>query len=232
MRTPGTETEDSEIIVTIDGPAGSGKSTAARQLAVRLGFDFLDTGAMYRAVAWQCLNSQIDLQSEDDVAGCARDLKISIGDGKVIANGEDVSAAIRTPEVTEVASKVAINTRVRDAMVRLQQNAAKGQNMVTEGRDQGTIVFPDAICKFFLTADVEQRALRRQQELEQQGQNISLEEIRSQIAERDQRDIERDVAPLLPAEDATLVDTSQMSADEVVDHLEKTVKQRCGRDID
>lgn len=216
----------SQMIVTIDGPAGSGKSTAARLLAERLGFAFLDTGAMYRAVALECLALRIPLDDQPRVAEVARGLEIEALGSVVRSNGRDVTAAIRAAEVSGAASRVAANPAVREAMVQLQQRAAAGKNVVTEGRDQGTIVFPDALCKFYLTADPDERARRRQRELEEQGERVSFEELRAQIHERDTRDKTRDTAPLVAAGDALHVDTSNMTTDEMVATLEKIVRAR------
>ena len=214
------------MIVTIDGPAGSGKSTAARLLAQRLGFQFLDTGAMYRAVALECLALGIDLSDEAGVAEVARRLNILALGPSVRSNGRDVTAAIRAPEVSGAASRVAANPAVREAMVRLQREAAAGHKIVTEGRDQGTVVFPDAICKFYLTADPDERARRRQRELEEQGEHVAFEEMRAQILERDTRDKTRKNAPLIAAHDAQRIDTSKMTTDEVVRSLESIVRTR------
>ena len=184
------------MIVTIDGPAGSGKSTAAKGLAERLGFEFLDTGAMYRCVAWAVLQNQVDPADEAAVVDLSRQIQISFSDAQVLVNDEEVTGLIRTPEVTEVASVVAQYSGVREELVRLQRDAASGTNIVSEGRDQGTVVFPDAFCKFFLVADPEERARRRHEELQSEGKDITVDEILQQIYQRDQRDEQRDVAPL------------------------------------
>lgn len=214
------------MIVTIDGPAGSGKSTAARGLAARLGFEFLDTGAMYRCVAWSVIQQKIDPQTEPDVTAVSQQIKITLSDSKVCVNGQDVSQSIRTPEVTEVASLVAQYPDVRAELVRLQRQAADGIDIVSEGRDQGTVVFPDAFCKFFLVADPEERARRRYQELQAQGKNIPVAEILQQIDERDQRDEQRAVAPLVPATDAVEINTSALTIDDVLNKLEEIVRAR------
>jgi CMP/dCMP kinase len=214
------------MIVTIDGPAGSGKSTAARLLAQRLGFQFLDTGAMYRAVALECLALGIDLSDEVGVAEVARRLNIVALGPTVRSNGRDVTAAIRAPEISGAASRVAANPAVREAMVRLQREAAEGRKIVTEGRDQGTVVFPDAFCKFYLTADPDERARRRQLELEEQGERVAFEELRAQILERDTRDKSRKNSPLVAAGDAQRIDTSKMTTDEMVHCLETIVRAR------
>ncbi|HCO23009.1 (d)CMP kinase [Gimesia maris] len=214
------------MIVTIDGPAGSGKSTAAKGLADRLGFEFLDTGAMYRCVAWAVLQKQVDPADEAAVVDLSRQIQISFSDAQVLVNDEEVTGLIRTPEVTEVASVVAQYPGVREELVRLQRDAASGTNIVSEGRDQGTVVFPDAFCKFFLVADPEERARRRHEELQSEGKDITVDEILQQIYQRDQRDEQRDVAPLKAADDALEINTSAVTIDEVLDRLEQTVRER------
>lgn len=212
------------MIVTIDGPAGSGKSTAARGLAQRLGFDFLDTGAMYRVVTLLCQEQGIDLQDEAAVEAVAKQVEIRFDDTRVFANGREVTRAIRTTEVTRGVTRVAANPRVRALLVDLQRKAAAGRNVVTEGRDQGTVVFPDAECKIFLTADPRQRAIRRQLDLRARGEEVSLETLLAEQAERDRRDEERAVGPLKPAEDAVHIDTSLLNAAETLDAIERVVR--------
>jgi cytidylate kinase len=216
------------MIVTIDGPAGSGKSTAARQLSQRLGFEFLDTGAMYRAVALEVIRLEIDIDDAERVAEVARGIEIDALGPVVRADGRDVTAAIRGPEVTSAASKVAAIPEVRSAMVRLQRRAAQSRHVVSEGRDQGTVVFPDAQCKFFLTADANERARRRQHELAAQGEKIAFEDLLRQILERDTRDETRETAPLRAADDAIRIDTSRLSLDEVVRQMEAVVRAKLG----
>jgi CMP/dCMP kinase len=217
------------MIVTIDGPAGSGKSTAARRLAERLGFDFLDTGAMYRAVALEVLSRGIDSGDVARVVQVAHTIEIEALGPVVRAAGRDVTAAIRTPEVSSAASKVAAIPEVRTELVRLQREAAERRNVVSEGRDQGTVVFPLAECKFYLTADPNERARRRQLELAEQGETIAVEDLLRQILERDNRDQTRDTAPLRPADDAIRIDTSHLSPDEMIGRLEALVRERMGR---
>jgi CMP/dCMP kinase len=214
------------MIVAIDGPAGSGKSTAARLLARRLGFDFLDTGAMYRAVALECVTLKVSLDDEAMVADVACSLQIEALGPIVRSNGRDVTSAIRAPEISGAASRVAANPAVRQGMVRQQQQAAAGKNVVTEGRDQGSIVFPEALCKFYLTADPDERARRRQRELAEQGEQVTFEELRKQILERDTRDKTRETAPLVKADDAMRIDTTHMTTDEMVACLETIVRAR------
>ncbi len=217
------------MIVTIDGPAGSGKSTAARRLAERLGFDFLDTGAMYRAVALEVLARGIDIDDVARVVQVAHTIEIEALGPVVRAGGRDVTSTIRTPEVTSAASKVAAIPQVRTELVRLQRQAAERRNVVSEGRDQGTVVFPLAECKFYLTADPNERARRRQLELAEQGETIAFEDLLRQILERDNRDRTRETAPLRPADDAIRIDTSHLTPDEMVVRLETLVRERMGR---
>ncbi len=214
------------MIVTIDGPAGTGKSTAARRLAERLGFEFLNTGAMYRAVALTCLEREIPPHDLSAVAATARSIGIQFRDQKLWLDGRDVTTTIREARVTEVASLVASNPEVRSHLVVLQQRCAHGVSLVTEGRDQGTVVFPHAECKIYLTASAEERTRRRQRELEAQGQQVDRETLLSEILLRDERDETRECAPMRPADDAVIVDTSDLSADEVLEQLVRLVEER------
>lgn len=216
------------MIITIDGPAGAGKSTAARGLADRLGFEFLDTGAMYRTVAWACLDRGVDLADSDAVAKVAQTVTLSFDEESVLCDGRDVTAEIRTAEASEAASIVAPIPAVRHEMVRLQRDAAANRNVVSEGRDQGTVVFPDADCKFFVTADPKERAQRRHAELSAKGQEIPIEDVLKQIIDRDERDRTREIAPLIVPNDAFKVDTSSATQDEVIDVMDSTARQKLG----
>ncbi len=214
------------MIITIDGPAGAGKSTVARMLADRLGFEFLDTGAMYRAVAWACVDRGIDLNDADAVSEAVAEISIQFDGDRIVCNGRDVTTEIRSAEASHAASIVAAVPAVRLEMVRLQRESAAGHNYVTEGRDQGSEVFPDSECKFFLTADPIERAERRLLELQSRGQAGSKEEVLAQIIERDERDRSRDIGPLIKADDAVEVDTSGKTIEQVVDFLEQTSRER------
>jgi cytidylate kinase len=217
------------MIVTIDGPAGSGKSTAARGLAARLGFEFLDTGAMYRAVALALRRAGIDFADEVRVTPALAALRLEMPpEGGVLIDGEDVAGLIRTPEMASASSKVAAFGHVRRVLVELQRNLARGRDIVCEGRDQGTVVFPDACCKIFLTASSASRAARRLGDLQRRGIQVTLDEVLAEQEERDRRDSERDVAPLRPAADAVVIDTSGLTVGQVLDRLEEEVC-RCRR---
>jgi cytidylate kinase len=206
-------------VVTIDGPAGAGKSTVARLLAERLGWRFLDTGAMYRAVTLAALRLGTDLTSDQALGALAARLSVSLPPGRVLLDGEDVTAAIRSLEVTRASRFVADSPAVRHRLVEWQRAFAAIEDTVTEGRDQGTIVFPDAFRKFFLTATAEERARRRAADHRARGEAVSLEAILEDQRARDARDEARAIAPMKPASDATIIDTTGMSIDQVVEEL-------------
>lgn len=221
------------MIVAIDGPAASGKSTVARALARRLRFRYLDTGAMYRAVAEEALRLGIALDDAPRLARLAHDAEISFeydGDDPVYRRitvlGRDVTSAIRSPEVDAAVSAVARVPEVRAAMVAEQRRCAEGVDVVVEGRDIGTVVFPDAEVKVFLTASPSERALRRLKDRTGAGYQAELEEVVSDILRRDEADSTREASPLVAAEDATPVDTTGLTVDEVVDVVERLVRSR------
>ena len=216
------------MIVTIDGPAGAGKSSAARALAQRLGFAFLDTGAMYRAVTLAALRANCNRADQTALAQLMAGLRLDMTPGKVVLNGEDVTGLIRTPEITAASGAIASSPVVRRQLVAWQrQIAAEGEgDFVCEGRDQGTIVFPDAVCKFFLFADPTERARRRHRELTARGETISFDEVLKAQEERDQRDAARDIAPMVPADDAVRFDTTPYTLAEVVERMEQEVRTR------
>lgn len=212
------------MIVAIDGPAGAGKSSAARALARRLGFRFLDTGAMYRAVALAALRRGHDWTKPVALAELARRLCIEVDERRVLVDGEDVTDAIRTSEVTSFTHYAANNAAVREHLVALQRQIAGSDNVVAEGRDQGTVAFPNAECKIFLTATPAERARRRLLDLERRGETASFEDVLAQQTLRDERDAAREVGPLRPAKDAIQVFTDGLSPEEVVDRLEELVR--------
>jgi CMP/dCMP kinase len=220
---PGTM---NEMIVTIDGPAGAGKSTVARALARRLGYCYLDTGAMYRAVALAGLQAGVDWSRPEQMVSLVSDLDLLISHGRILLHGEDVTEAVRTQAVTSVTRFAANHPDVRARLVLLQQSMAAGHNVVTEGRDQGTVVFPQAACKIFLTATPEERARRRLRDIEQHGESATLSEILAAQECRDHEDANREVGPLLKAGDAVEVITDGMTQDQVVDRLEELVRSR------
>jgi CMP/dCMP kinase len=214
------------MIVTLDGPAGAGKSSAAKALARRLEFDFLDTGAMYRAVTLAGLRAGISLQDEEALARLLADFRLEMPAGRVFLNGEDVTSAIRAVAVTNASGAIASSRVVRQHLVGLQRAIAIGRNMVCEGRDQGTIVFPDAICKFFLVADPVERAKRRQRDMAKRGEVQALDEVLRAQEERDRRDQARDIAPMVPAADAIILDSTNLTLDQVVARMEEQVRRR------
>lgn len=214
------------MIVTIDGPAGAGKSSVARELARRLEFRFLDTGAMYRAVALAALRRSVPWNDAARLAELAAEVNIELTDGRVLLDGQDVSDAIRTTAVTSTIHHVADNLAVRRRLVELQRRVAEGSNIVTEGRDQGTVVFPDAACKIFLTASPEERARRRAADLQQRGEDVSLAEVLAEQTQRDFRDTSREYGRLVPAPDAVEVLTDGLSPEQVVARLEQIVREK------
>jgi cytidylate kinase len=214
------------MIITIDGPAGSGKSSSAKELARRLGFEFLDTGAMYRAVTLAALRAGIDLSDQPAMQRLMDDLRLEMPPGQVLLNGEDVSREIRAGTITAASGAVADSPIVRRRLVELQRRITVGRNMVCEGRDQGTIVFPDAACKFFLIANPQERARRRQREMANRGENVPWDQVLEAQEVRDARDRQRDIAPMVPAPDAVILDTTQLALEQVVERMEQHVRQK------
>jgi cytidylate kinase len=220
------------LVITIDGPAASGKSTVARLLAERVGASFLDTGAMYRAVTLAAIESGVDMSDEEKLLGALdnRKFQFDVREGKMVVfiDGLDVTDQIRRQEVTANARYAASAAKLREKLVEMQrQFAAREKKIVTEGRDQGTVAFPDAGVKFYLTADAGERAKRRQIELRAKGSSENLEQIQNAIEERDKSDEDRAVGPLRPAEDAIVVDTTDLSIEEVVEKLLRFVEDKC-----
>ena len=218
------------MIVAIDGPSGAGKSTLAKRLAKEMGFMYVDTGAMYRALALKVLRQGVDLADDAAmarlVAGTAIDLKESSGKLQVFLDGEEVSALIRTPEISQMASKASALKLVRRRMLELQRALGEKGRVVVEGRDVGTVIFPQAEIKIFLDASAHERARRRFEELRAAGRAASFAQTLAEMEERDKRDSERDLAPLRRAEDALTIDSSALDADAVARQVVAEIQKR------
>jgi len=226
---------EKENIITIDGPSGAGKSTISKLLAAKLRYTYLDTGAMYRVVGLQVERSGLDLEAaaaREKLVQLLACLDMTMAPGeegketRVFLEGEDVSDAIRTPEMSMAASRVSAEAEVRKKLTEMQRTIGNNGEIVAEGRDMGTIVFPDAEHKFFLDATPEERALRRQKQLVESGQKVEYQKILAQIQKRDRDDSSRSLAPLKPAEDAVVIDSSEMSIDEVVSFMLAAIKEK------
>ena len=220
------------INIAIDGPAGAGKSTIAKKVAAKLSFIYVDTGAMYRAMALYLHRNGISADDTERIAAACTGAEISIeyrnGEQVVLLGGENVNPFLRTEEVSAMASKSSAVPQVRTRLVQLQQELAAAQNVVMDGRDIGTVVLPHAQVKIYLTASVEVRARRRFLELQEKGEPAVFETIAADIAERDHRDMTREVSPLKQADDAVLVDTSVMTIDEVTERILRIVEEKTG----
>jgi CMP/dCMP kinase len=211
-------------VVTIDGPAGAGKSTVARTLAERLCWRLLDTGAMYRAVTLAALRAMIDLESDEALGALASRVGVRLPPGRVLLDDEDISALIRGVEVTRASRYLADSPSVRRQLVVWQREFAAEYDVIAEGRDQGTVVFPDAFRKFFLTASLDERARRRHAEFAARGEPITVETVRRDLEERDARDAARAIAPMKPAVDACVIDTTGLALEEVVARIEQDIR--------
>ena len=211
------------LVIAIDGPAGAGKSTVAKLLASRLGYLYLDTGALYRAVAWKVAAAGVEPQDQEAVAQLLQETTVHMECGNdfvgVYVDGQEISRELRTPAVSKLASVVSAIPAVRQWLLPVQRRIGAGGGVVAEGRDIGTTVFPGADLKFFLEADADVRATRRHHELVAAGHSVPLEQTKRDLSGRDDRDRTRDVAPLLPAQDAERIDTSAIPAEEVVRHM-------------
>ena len=214
--------------VAIDGPAGAGKSTIAKRIARRLGYIYVDTGAMYRAMAYYLIQNQVDAADQEAIAAACQHADISIcyqdGEQVVLLNGENVNAYLRTEAVGNMASVSSAVPEVRKKLVELQQKLARETNVVMDGRDIGTVVLPDADVKVYLTASVETRAKRRFLELQEKGEPTDLAKIAADIEDRDYRDMHRDISPLRQAEDAVYVDSSDMTIEEVIEAITALIR--------
>ena len=221
------------MIVAIDGPSGAGKSTLAKRVAKELRFTYLDTGAIYRALALKILRRRVDLNDTAALSAIVQDSDIDLrgrdGQLQVILDGQDVSALIRTPEVSQMASKASAIPLVRYRLLDLQRELGRRGNVVAEGRDIGTVVFPDAQVKIYLDASIEERARRRFHALRAAGREASLAETISEMKERDKRDSERDIAPLRKADDAFAVDSSRLTVDGVAEKVLQLVKSESSK---
>jgi len=217
-------------VVAIDGPVGSGKGTISTRLAARLGWHFLDSGALYRLVAIAALDAGVNADDHDGLTGIAETLDFEFrtvaNEAIPILSGQDVSRRLRTEEVSAMASRVAVVSTVRDAMAGRQRAFARTPGLVADGRDMGTIIFPHADLKIFLTASVEIRASRRYKQLKDKGESVNLSRLFRDIEARDERDSTRAIAPLKPADDAVIIDSTEFSIDEVLDSVHEMVKER------
>ncbi len=217
------------IVIAIDGPSSAGKGTVAKIVAQKLGFSYLDTGAMYRCVALTLKNNEVDINDDTKISEILNNTKIRLSSDnnkslKVELNGKDVSKEIRTPEISRLSSDIATKISVRSFLTKLQREFAQNSNIVAEGRDMGTQVFPDANVKFFIDASVEVRTNRRYLQLQQAGIKTDIENLRKDIQNRDYQDKNREIAPLHPAINAVIIDTTNLEIDQVVDIILKRTK--------
>ncbi len=219
--------DQSQKIITIDGPAGAGKSTVAKQLAQKLDLSYLDTGAMYRALTLKAIRQNVDLENENDLVAMARQTHIDLENHttgiKVILDGNDVSEDIRTTEVTNKTFYVAQKPRVREIMVEWQRLLGSKKGVVVEGRDVGTVVFPQANNKFYLDANINERSRRRIEELREKGNDVDADKLVTELKERDNKDLTRTVGPLRKADDAVFIDSTHLTIDEVIEEMMKHI---------
>ncbi len=220
------------MIIAIDGPSGAGKSTVARALAQRLGYQYVDTGAMYRAVAWKAKRESIGIEDESSLQELASSLRLSfVTEGEKLrffCDQEEITEAIRTPEISHLASEISKKKGVREALVKKQREMGKEGGMVFEGRDIGTIVFPGADIKFYLTASVEERGRRRFKELLEKGIQVDFYETLREVIERDRNDMTRELSPLKRAGDAIEIDSTHLSIEEVVGEMYRLILEKIG----
>ncbi len=211
--------------IAIDGPSGAGKSTIAKRVASELGIDYIDTGAMYRAVGLKMLRNNIPMEENETLFEMLKDTDVDFSEGKVYLDGEDVSGLIRTQEVSKAASDCSAFASVRRKLVELQQAMGKRKSVIMDGRDIGTVVLKDAEYKYYLTASAEERAMRRYKELKEKGSEDTYEKVLQDVNQRDWNDMHRDVDPLRQAEDALLIDSTDMTIDQVVDFVISDIKK-------
>lgn len=214
-------------MITIDGPAGAGKSTVAAELARRLGFRLVDTGGLYRALAWAVKAAGLPPEDGPKLRALLARTQVALSEGQLLVDGRDVTGALRTPEMSELTSQLTRLAPVRDKMTPLQRELAAGGGAVLEGRDTGSVVCPDADVKFYLDADLQTRARRRQADLGAEGSRLDLAEVERDLAQRDRQDMERPIAPLRKPEGAVVVDTSHRPLDDVVEDMLSTVERAC-----
>jgi len=230
----GKSTQAKRLTIAIDGPSGAGKSTVGRALAKRLRYLYIDTGAMYRAVALKVKEKALVLGDESKLSALVSSLHITfVGKGKetaVLCNGEDVTKAIRSPEMSRLASDVSRKKVVRDALVRKQREMAMGGGVILEGRDIGTVVFPDAEIKFYLDANTEERGRRRFKELAEKGMKVDFNDTLEEVRKRDHNDMSRAISPLRKAEDAFFIDSTGRTVEEIVEEMVNRVKARQRKD--
>ncbi len=220
------------LTIAIDGPSGAGKSTAARGLARRLGYLYIDTGAMYRAVAFEAREKGRNFEDEESLRRWVSSLKLAFSEGAdethISCNGDDLTQKIRSPEMSLLASEISKRRGVREALVEMQRRMGKRGGVVLEGRDTGTVVFPNADVKFYLDARPEERARRRYEELLRKGAKVQFDETLEEVIRRDENDMNRALSPLRKAEDAVLIDSTCRSAEEVIEEMVRTVQEEAG----
>lgn len=211
-------------IIAIDGPAGSGKGTISKILANKCNLTYIDTGAMYRAIAFATLKNNIDIKEEDKIVEIANNSKIEFIDGKTYLNGEDISKQIRTMEVTKIVSPISSIVKLREILVSMQRKMADNLDVIMEGRDITTVVFPNATYKFYLDASIEERANRRYKELKEKGTDVTIDEIKENIVKRDYNDMNKPVGALKRTDDAIYIDSTNLSIDEVVEKIKNVIE--------
>jgi len=226
----GDNSKTKRWIIAIDGPSGAGKSTVAKLLANQLGYVVLDTGAMYRAVAFRAKQRGLCLEDEERLSQLASSLHVTFltrnGELRVLCDGEDITEAIRSPDMSSLASDISKREGVRSALVRLQREMGRGGGVILEGRDIGTVVFPDADVKFYLDANAEERARRRTQELISKGIKITFQDTLEDVIRRDRNDMTRAISPLRKAKDAVVVDSTHLSVEDVLEKMIQVIRQR------